>query len=123
MNYIKEGIKVGDKVWTVEEGDTEVISIDLADPHPIMVGRNLCYKADGRHFVDDKNPSLFWSKPYDTLPGKPEPPKYQWLWKHKTGRAWSLSCGYHADEDELRKYLVLDNRFDVRKFDPQEANL
>lgn len=120
MNYIEQGIKVGDKVWTVEEGDTEVAEVDIKAHHPITTKSGYWYMADGKTSPMHDSPSLFWSKPYDALPEKPEPPKYQWLWKHKTGRAWSLSCGYHADEDELRKYLVLDNRFDVRKFDLQE---
>ena len=120
MNYIEQGIKVGDKVWTVQEGSTTVTAVSPLLSYPISTSRYKGYTADGRQYEGDKHPSLFWSKPYDTPPEKPEPPKYQWLWKHKTGRAWSLSCGYHADEDELRKYLVLDNRFDVRKFDLQE---
>ena len=120
MNYIQQGIKVGDKVWTIQDGDTEIAEVDIKTSHPITTKSGYWYMADGKISPMHASPSLFWVKPYDTPPEKPEPPKYQWLWKHKTGRAWSLSCGYHADEDELRKYLVLDNRFDVRKFDPQE---
>lgn len=101
MNYIVEGIKVGDKVWTVQEGDTEVISIDLADPHPIMVERSLCYKADGRHFADDKTPSLFWSKPYSDMPKKPEPPKYQWLFRQSTQKTWDITAERITEKEFL----------------------
>ena len=102
MNYIQQGIKVGDKVWTIQDGDTEVISIDLADPHPIMVGRNLCYKADGRHFVDDKNPSLFWSKPYQEMPKKPVK-KYQWLFRNSPHETWDITAE-RLTEQEFHDY-------------------
>ena len=121
MNYIEQGIKVGDKVWTIQEGDTEISDMCSCGCGCITTKGGFIYENDGRHSKRDIAPSLFWSKPYDTLPGKPEPPKYQWLWKRKTVRVWSLSCGYHADEDEFIKHLGLDNRFvDVRKFDLQE---
>ena len=123
MNYIEQGIKVGDKVWTIQDGDTEIAEVDIKASHPITTKSGYWYMADGKISPMHASPSLFWVKPYETLPEKPEPPKYQWLWKRKTVRAWSLSCGYHADEDEFRKHLGLDNRFDVRKLDPQEANL
>ena len=124
MNYIEQGIKVGDKVWTIQLGEVTVVDIVNSYPYRILVGAmRERYTANGKYWETDVSPSLFWSDPNIVSPPKPEPPKYQWLWKHKTGRAWSLSCGYHADEDELRKYFVLDNRFYVRKFDPQEANL
>ena len=122
MNYIQQGIKVGDKVWTIQDGDTEVISIDLADPHPIMVGRNLCYKADGRHFVDDKNPSLFWSKPYQEMPKKPVK-KYQWIWRKKGERFWDMSsCSWSTKEDFTKALgCVRPEDYDIIRFDPKEA--
>ena len=90
MNYIQQGIKVGDKVWTIQDGDTEIAEVDIKTSHPITTKSGYWYMADGKTSPMHDSPSLFWSKPYDTLPGKPEPPKYQWLFRQKGDREWFL---------------------------------
>ena len=123
MNYIKEGIKVGDKVWTVEEGDTEVAEVDIKASHPITTKSGYWYMADGKTSPMHDSPSLFWSKPYDALPEKPEPPKYQWIWRKKGERFWDMSsCSWSTKEDFTKALgCVRPEDYDIIRFDPKEA--
>ena len=121
MNYIEQGIKVGDPVWTVQEGDTVVEAIDPASNYPIGTKKSN-YMADGRYYYGHVAPSLFWSKPYDKMPEKPEPPKFQWIYKHRSSQVWELSSMSWATEADFRKeYACPVEYYEVRKFDPKET--
>lgn len=61
-------LKVGQKVWTITEGDCTVESLTNSGSYPIEVspehgGQPESYTSDGRRFTKDNYPSLFLSNP------------------------------------------------------------
>ena len=111
MNYIEQGIKVGDKVWTIQDGDTEIAEVDIKASHPITTKSGYWYMADGKTSPMHASPALFWSKPYDTIPEKPEPPKYQWIWRKK-GRDFGICLHIHGLPKKIsqRRLGALDQK-------------
>ena len=65
-------LKVGDKVWTIQEGDTEVINFDYNTIYPIRTTNNELYKKDGSFQTNDKFPSLFKSNPFESISEYPK---------------------------------------------------
>jgi len=57
-------IKVGDKVWTIQSGWTEVIDIDKNkfDDLLFLVTPDYSYDEKGHLFGGDEHPSLFWKE-------------------------------------------------------------
>src|SRR3990167_8519407 len=66
MSYF-DGIKVGDKIWTIQEGWTEVINIRPAHHYQIET-LLMSYTTDGLFREDDKHQSAFWSDPHIVPP-------------------------------------------------------
>ena len=58
--------KVGDKVWTVQNGWTEVVEIDLTDKYPIDNDNNT-YSLDGLYVENEHTPSCFTQNPYEYI--------------------------------------------------------
>ncbi len=67
--------KVGDRVWDFEKGWGRIIKIDTNSIHPLAVKFNECditlYTFDGKSFVTNINPSLFWDEIKYEIPKKP----------------------------------------------------
>jgi len=63
--------KVGDKVWTIADGDSAINSLDPKDKLCIKVGE-YWYTKDGKIGELDKMQSLFWSNPNIIAPEKPK---------------------------------------------------
>lgn len=120
MNYIEQGIKVGDKVWTKETGWDEVSGIGKNTPFPIHLKSGLEYTADGRFHLGKESPSLFWNDPRIVPPPKPEPPKYQWLWRYKGEKEWNLSTRLHESfEDFWRSACIAaSGEIEYKRFIP-----
>lgn len=74
MAYL-DGVRVGDKLWSIQLGECEVYEINLGCAHPISV-KNGCdrgyYTLAGGYLSSDIHPSLFWSNPNIELPPKPK---------------------------------------------------
>lgn len=74
MAYL-DGVKVGDKLWSIQLGECEVHKINQGSPYSISVknGRDMGdYTLAGGYLNSDLLPSLFWSKPKIELPRKPK---------------------------------------------------
>ena len=56
-------VKVGDKIWTIEDGWTKVLSTDYSELHPIET-RNGSYTINGRNSSKHKFPSAFLEYPF-----------------------------------------------------------
>jgi len=65
-------LKVGDKVWTIQEGDTEIKHLDNSSVYPIRTTNNELYKKDGHFQTDNKFPSLFKSNPFEHISEYPK---------------------------------------------------
>jgi hypothetical protein len=61
-------VKVGDKIWTIQDGWTKVIKIDDEEPHFIIDTKNETYTIDGRSKRGDKHPSAFLEYPFKEQP-------------------------------------------------------
>jgi len=59
-----KNLKVGDKVWTIQDGETIVIEIKEDYDFPIITANDKYYTLDGLHYTSDKHPSLFLSNPF-----------------------------------------------------------
>ena len=90
MNYIEQGIKVGDKIWTIQEGDTVVNKICNCGCECITTKGDFVYQADGCYRMNDVAPSLFWSNPNIIIPPKPVK-KYQWLLRSSSNNPWEIT--------------------------------
>ena len=68
--------KVGDKVWSVQEGWGEISQVDLGCEWPVMVefqkGRQRTYAFDGREYPDHQHPTLFWDEVKIDPPPRPK---------------------------------------------------
>lgn len=68
------GVNVGDKLWSMQLGECEVVRVDN-DTWPYVcqgVGGMECYTSDGKVMATDAFPSLFWSRPEIIAPPKPK---------------------------------------------------
>ena len=86
------GVKVGDKLWSVQLGECEVIGIGYScgnrfikcvGDKGVMAG----YDCDGRRSTHDVNQSLFWSRPENIAPPRPKRKVV------KTVEAWAVVSG------------------------------
>lgn len=60
-------VKVGDKIWTIQEGWIEVKRIDTSEIFSIKTEFN-SYTIDGKNYSDDKYPSVFIEYPFKEQP-------------------------------------------------------
>lgn len=67
MSYF-DGIKVGDKIWTIQEGWTKVIQVCCETFSTVKE----CYYADGNFNKNDAHQSAFWSDPGIIAPPRPK---------------------------------------------------
>ena len=78
MAYL-DGVKVGDKLWSIHFGECVVIDIYEGDEYSIRIGTTTLSDVEDEHYTMDgyylrghKLPSLFWSKPEFELPPRPK---------------------------------------------------
>jgi len=60
-------VKVGDSIWTIQEGWTEVIDNDKFVTYQIRTKKQL-YTSDGKYRDTDHHPSAFLTNPFDLEP-------------------------------------------------------
>ena len=121
MNYIEQGIKVGDRVWTIQLGEVTVVDIVNSYPYRILVGAmRERYTANGKYWETDVSPSLFWSDPHIVSPPKPTPYKYQLAYRRKGDEYWGMTAFKYASvEDFLRLWPDFSlETHEFRRLDP-----
>ena len=113
--------RVGDRVWTIQNGWTEIEETNRDSPYQIKAGGNT-YTIDGKLRHNDSMPSLYWSKPEIT--GGDTPPK-----RTKKVKVWArvdarngteaaicdFSYGYKTEEDLKRcwQYPGIDQQIEI----------
>ena len=60
-------VKVGDKIWTIQSGWTEVIQINKKTDYPIRTEED-SYTFDGKSTIFEKHPSAFLEYPFKEQP-------------------------------------------------------
>jgi hypothetical protein len=83
-------VKVGDKIWTIEDGWTKVVDINLDYTYPIET-RNNTYELDGKVNKADKYPSAFLEYPF-----KEQPIEKDTLVWFRDNERMSWSVGYYS---------------------------
>jgi hypothetical protein len=83
-------VKVGDKIWTIEDGWTKVINVECLDTYPIVTEKNT-YTFDGKMETDDKYPSAFLEYPF-----KEQPIEKDTLVWFRNGEDFYWAVGYYA---------------------------
>jgi len=57
-------VKVGDKIWTIQDGWIEVIKIENEEPYFVIDTEYETYTIDGKSRIKDKYPSAFLEYPF-----------------------------------------------------------
>jgi hypothetical protein len=94
-------VKVGDKIWTIEDGWTKVLSTDYSELHPIET-KNGCYTINGRNSSKYKYPSAFLEYPFK----EQEIEKDTLVW-FRNAEAQHWMVGYYS-HFENGKHFVFD---------------
>ena len=64
------GVKVGDTIWTIQNGYTFAIQISKLSNYPIKVksGNHVdSYSMDGKYSINDKYPTAFTKNPFENV--------------------------------------------------------
>ncbi len=79
------GVKVGDTIWTISDGEIEVANVKLEDSFPIRTGKvtYTTYTLDGKYQHYDKYPSAFTRNPFENI-GFQE----RWMLVSSGGESW-----------------------------------
>jgi hypothetical protein len=59
-------VKVGDTIWTIQEGEGMVLGIGQNTHYPIKTNK-YSYTIDGKHHIGDKYPSAFTKNPFENV--------------------------------------------------------
>ena len=69
-------LEVGQKVWTIQSGDCQLVEIDNNSQYCFITenkdGRGHCYDKFGRYGDEHFSPSLFESNPFEKKVSEPE---------------------------------------------------
>ena len=94
-------VKVGDKIWTIEDGWTKVLSTDYSELHPIET-RNGSYTINGRNSSKHKYPSAFLEYPFKEQ--EIETDTLVWC---RNGEEFYWALGYYSHFED-GKHFVFD---------------
>jgi len=87
-------VKVGDKIWTIENGWTNVINTEKTDKYPIET-ENYTYSIDGKVKIGDKYPSAFLEYPFKEQPIEKDTLVY---YRDFEDQQWSIGYYSHFSE-------------------------
>lgn len=97
-------VKVGDKIWTIREGWTEVKRITSGKTYPINTNDE-CYTIDGKIYSDDKYPSVFLEYPF-----KEEPIKRDTLVWFRDNENENWMVGYYSHFKDGNHFCFLESK-------------
>jgi len=60
-------VEVGDRIWTIQNSFTEVLTVNLDRDYSIVT-EECSYTIDGKLHISDKHPSAFLECPFKELP-------------------------------------------------------
>lgn len=95
-------VKVGDKIWTIQEGWTSVTKIDEDSEYPIQTTQIEEYTIDGKFYSDDKYPSAFLEYPFKDPEIEKDTLVYYRDFEHEP-----LKVGYYSHFEDS-KHFVFD---------------
>lgn len=89
--------KIGDRVWTFNNGWGTIVSIECKSVYSLNVnfdnGEETSYTIGGKFSSSDSKPSLFWDEIKFEIPSKPKRIVKKWiaLFWHDDKKEWRLS--------------------------------
>ncbi len=92
-------VKVGEKIWTIQDGWTEVIDIILGTEFLIKTSSE-GYDFNGRYYSDDKFPSAFLEYPF-----KEQPIEKDTLVWYKNSEEMSWMVGYYSHFKDGKHFI------------------
>jgi hypothetical protein len=96
-------VKVGDKIWTIQDGWIEVIEIDNEEPYYVIDTEIHTYTIDGKVNITNKYPSAFLEYPF-----KEQPIEKDTLVYYRDDEDESWKVGYYA-YFKNRKHFIFDD--------------
>ena len=99
-------VKVGDKIWTIQEGWTKVIRIEsISTNYPIMTQQGSSYTIDGKREVHDKYPSAFLEYPLGEEPIEKDTLVY---FKDSVDSSWKI--GYYSHYENRKHFIFIESK-------------
>lgn len=92
-------VKVGDKIWTIQSGWTEVIQINKKTDYPIRTEED-SYTFDGKSTIFEKHPSAFLEYPF-----KHEPIEKDTLVYYRDKEVCPWKVGYYSHFEDGKHYV------------------
>ena len=98
--------KIGDKVWSIRSGWTEITEIGGNDYYPINI-KGIMYSLDGKLWNFDTSPSLFWKEQkFDLSKPLPDFKRGDILWVWDCDREYKILRVFsHFDDDTICVFL------------------
>jgi hypothetical protein len=97
-------VKLGDKIWTIQEDWTEVIGIEDGETYPIKTTIT-SYTLDGERVKGDKHPSAFSEYPFKEQPIEKD--TLVWFKDHEYEN-WSV--GYYSRFENGNHWCFLSSK-------------
>lgn len=102
------GIKVGDKIWTIQGGEVIVKELDI-DHTQVILGGDKWYTLEGKFHENDLHQSAFWIDPKIVAPERPTPKtldeEFDEMWQD-TQQQWSTVGGRGADPKRMLRWVL-----------------
>jgi hypothetical protein len=89
-------VKVGDKIWTIQDGWIEVTSIERDVNYQILTHGN-SYTIDGKILKHHKYPTAFLEYPFKEQPIEKDTPVW---FRDSKGESWSVGYYSHFEDGQ-----------------------
>lgn len=97
-------VKVGDKIWTIQNSFTEVLTVNLDRDYSIVT-EECSYTIDGKLHISDKHPSAFLEYPFKEL--SIEKDTLVWF-RDSENEAWKF--GYYSHFKNGQHFCFLESK-------------
>lgn len=104
-----EEVKRGERVWDLRKGWGEVSGLDdEPTAYPILVrweDGEEWYSADGKLYIVDRGPTLFW-QPIE-IPKKPKPKEkaWQWICRGDVSNSYWITPTHYTEGEEVLEFF------------------
>ena len=96
-------VKVGDKIWTIQNSFTEVLTVNLDRDYSIVT-EECSYTIDGKLHISDKHPSAFLEYPFKEQPIE----KDTVVW-FRDGEDHSWTNGYYSHFENNKHFCFINS--------------
>ena len=113
-NKTLKDLKVGDRVWNIQQGWTTIKQIDFYRSYPLSTNEGDCYTFEVKFMTIDKYPSLFLNNPFEEQKSEQQEFEPRWmLVSHenivfKKRYVVQILNGFYLAIDNIEKQYELD---------------